>query len=312
MNTRDFDLNSLLILNAVIECRSVTAAAQKMSMSPSSITYAINKIRKVTANPIFTRSKNGITPTTLALELNQRYLKAMALIYDGLDTSTKNNTSDISRNITISTYTFLEFWFSWFSDSHNNFMHNIALNFVIHPVLNETRIAKIRNHEVDIDIGGLLPNDISIVSHRLFSSRYKVMVSNHHSTIQNHLTLDDWSNNKHIQWVQFHDETLSHMGDAPLVDEMNQRQIEISSATSLNTFLLCSMSDYLMLVPAYLEDFLTKTLQVRLFELPFETTMTSTVFAHYHRSARKKDVLSRCLEALNKMTEEDSKVLSIQ
>ncbi|MBU9843627.1 LysR family transcriptional regulator [Rahnella ecdela] len=301
MNSKDFDLNSLLILNAVIECRSVTAAAKKMAMSPSSVTYAINKIRKTTLNPIFTRSKNGITPTTLALELNQRYIKAISLITDGLDFSVNSENPDVYRNITVSTYNFFELWFSHFVYQEHKLLDGLCLNFVNHPISCEKRIVKIRNHEVDLDIGGLLPNDTSIISHKLYSSKFKALVSRNHPSITDTLTLEDWKTNKHVKWAQIFDESFVQEGDANQVDPLQKRSVGIKSENSLNSLLICAMSDYITLVPAYLEPFLVESFPVKIFDLPFETTMTSTLYAHYHRSAKRKEFISLCLESLAKM-----------
>ncbi|MFG6655661.1 LysR family transcriptional regulator [Scandinavium sp. M-37] len=304
MYSKEFDLNSLLILNAVIECGSVTAAAKKMAMSPSSVTYAINKIRKTTSNPIFTRSKTGITPTTLALELNQRYIKAIALINDGLELSSKGEESEVFRNITISTYTFFEYWFCYFINQQQTQLDSLCLNFVKYPTCKETRISKLRNHEVDFDIGGLLPNDASIVSHKLCSSRFKAMVSINHSTIRDSLSYEDWVNNKHVKWVQKPDETLVQDGNANQIEELHTRDVILKSASSLNSLMICSSFDYIMLVPEYMEEFLIEALPVKIFDLPFETTMTSTLYVHFHRSAKRKSFVSACLDTLINMLPE--------
>ncbi|MFI3014210.1 LysR family transcriptional regulator [Klebsiella aerogenes] len=301
MNTKDFDLNSLLILNAVIECKSVTIAAKKMAMSPSSVTYAINKIRKTTANPIFTRSKNGITPTTLALELNRRYIKAISLINDGLDFSGSLQDPDVFRNVTISTHTFLEMWFA-LSSAASGSQEGLCFNFVAHPPTREKRVSRLRNHEVDLDIGGMLPNDASIISHKLFSSRFKVLVRKKHSTIRDEFTLKDWEQNRHIRWKLPDDETLIQEGDAYQTDALLSRKTGITTANSLSAVMTCAKSDYIMLVPGCMEDFLVSTLPVRLFELPFDTTMAITVYAHFHRSAKRKEFTAACINTLLSMT----------
>lgn len=310
MNSKGFDLNSLLILNAVIECRSVTAAAKKMVISPSSVTYAINKIRRMTSNPIFTRSKNGITPTTLALELNERYVKAISLINDGLDLSTSTEQPEIYRNITVSTYTFFELWLSCYVNNNENFPDTLCLNFVKHIVSKEMRISKIRNHEVDFDIGGLLPNDASIISHKLCSSRFKLMVRNDHPTIRDQFTLDDWNNSKHVKWMQMPDEALVNDGNAGMIEELQNRNVSLKSASTLNLLLICTLSDYVMLVPEYMEEFMCKTFPVRFFELPFETTMTSSLYVHFHRSAKRKDFVGSFLDVLVNMLPDRKKDMS--
>ncbi len=63
----------------------------------------------------------------------------------------------------------------------------------------------------------------------------------------------------------------------------------------------CSMSDYIMMVPECMEDFLVSTLPVKLFDLPFATTMAITAYAHFHRSAKRKEFTAACIDMLLRM-----------
>lgn len=296
------DFNSLVVLNAVLECKSVTIAAKQLSTSPSSVTYAINKLRKITVNPIFTRSKTGVKPTTLAIELNERYKKALALICDGLGLENEPHESKFNKTITVSTYTFLELWLSLSAFKSGSVLENTALSFTTHPISNDERLARLRNREVDIDIGAQLPNDSSIISFRLYNSRYKAMASRNHSTIQDKLTLEDWANNMHVTWSRVKDDTFTLLGDSAAIDELINRKVGVMSYSALNMLVLCAESDYLMLVPEYFENFASQILPVKTFELPFETNMESTLFLHYHITAAIDPVIERCIQTLKEMS----------
>lgn len=297
------DFNSLIVLNAVLECKSVTVAARQLSTSPSSVTYAINKLRKLTVNPIFTRSKTGVKPTTLAIELNERYKKAVSLICDGLEENAQKGEYAGTKTITISTYTFLELWLSLSAFKNSAVLDNTVLSFTSHPTSNDERLAKLRNREVDIDIGAQLPNDSSIVSVKLYSSLYKVMVSKTHSSIKNELTVQDWNDNEHILWSRVRDETFTLMGDSAAIEELKDRKVGMTSYSSLNMLVLCAQSDYLMLVPEYFDDFVCQTLPVKTFDIPFETNMESTIFLHYHITAAADTVVEKCIQMLKTMRE---------
>lgn len=281
------DFNSLVILNAVVESGSVSVAAQRLSISPSSVTYAINKLRRLTDNPIFTRSKTGVKPTTLAHELNTRYKKTVLMINEGLGIEGENHESDVSKTITISTYTYIELWISLMTLKKESVINNGILNFITHPGTNDERLMKLRNREVDIDIGAQLPNDPSIVSYRLFSSPFKVMVSKAHSTIKDTFSVDDWSKNQHIEWNRINSETSSMMGDAQIIEEMMVRKTHITSDSSLNMMMMCANSDSLMLIPEYFCCCIDELLPVKFFDIPFDNSMEASLYIHAHTTSLK-------------------------
>ena len=297
---KDFDLNTLQVLNAVIECKSVTEAANTLNMSPSSVTYAINKIRKITANPIFTRAKHGVSPTTMALELNNRFIKAMEIIQEGMKFSSNTLNLDVESSITISTYTYLELWFTCLL-LKDDVMSRIRLNFIKHQKNIQTRVSQLRNHEVDLDIGSALPYDPSIISQKIVSSKYKVLASANNSIVGDELTLESWKRCKHIKWTKMYDELYSSIDDAKLIDEMNSLDVEIISDSSLNSLFICSLTDYLLVIPEYLEDFFVKVLPVKSFDLPFETSTESSIYAHYHRTEKNSARINASVAVLQKL-----------
>ncbi|GDX07866.1 LysR family transcriptional regulator [Buttiauxella sp. A111] len=292
------DFNSLVILNAVVESGSVSVAAQRLSISPSSVTYAINKLRRVTDNPIFTRSKTGVKPTTLAHELNTRYKKTVHMINEGLGIDSEDNPSDVSKTITISTYTYVELWISQMTLKKESIINNGILNFLTHPSTNDERLMKLRNREVDIDIGAQLPNDPSIVSYRLFSSAFKVMVSKNHSTIKDSMSIKDWSANKHVTWNRINSETSSMMGDAQIIEEMLDRETHITSDSSLNMMMMCAHSDSLMLIPEYFCCCIDEILPVKFFDIPFPNSMESSLYVHAHTTSLKDSVVEGFLNVI--------------
>lgn len=53
-----------------------------------------------------------MAPTTLALDLNARYVKAISLINDGLSVLPDESQEGFSKDIKMSTYTLIELWLS--------------------------------------------------------------------------------------------------------------------------------------------------------------------------------------------------------
>lgn len=281
------DFNTLVILNAVVESCSMSTAAQRLSISPSSVTYAINKIRKFTGNPIFIRSNSGVRPTALAYELNDRYKKTVIMINEVIGGENDKNTPPIPKTFTISTYTYLEFWISLMATKGDGIISENILNFKSHPKDSEKRLVNLRNREVDFDIGSQLPTDPSIISYLLFRSDFKAMVSNSHSSIKDQLTMDDWYKNHHIAWNRIYDEASSMMGDSSMAKEMQERIIRITSHSSLNMMMICSNSDLIMMIPEFFCCCIDEILPVKFFDIPFENKMEASIYIHTHTKSLK-------------------------
>lgn len=64
-----FDLNLLRVLAAVVEEKTVTAAAHRLELTQPAITHSINRLRRLTQDELFVKHGRGIVPTRAALQL---------------------------------------------------------------------------------------------------------------------------------------------------------------------------------------------------------------------------------------------------
>jgi DNA-binding transcriptional LysR family regulator len=69
MNLSTLDLNLFLVLHVVLEERSATRAAKRLSVTQSAVSNAIARLRSVLADPLVVRSGRGLSPTPRAEEL---------------------------------------------------------------------------------------------------------------------------------------------------------------------------------------------------------------------------------------------------
>lgn len=63
------DLNLLKTLDALLDERSVTRAAQRLSLTQPAVSGMLTRLRECFDDPLFVRNRHGITPTLRALEL---------------------------------------------------------------------------------------------------------------------------------------------------------------------------------------------------------------------------------------------------
>jgi DNA-binding transcriptional LysR family regulator len=75
MNTIHFnalDLNLLRVFDALIEERSVTRAGERLGLTQSAISHALNRLRYVLEDELFVRGPEGMRPTLRAAEIAPR------------------------------------------------------------------------------------------------------------------------------------------------------------------------------------------------------------------------------------------------
>src|SRR6516225_2781033 len=66
---RTVDLNLLRTLDALLDERNVTKAAQRLSLTQPAVSAMLTRLRESFDDPLFVRSQRGIVPTERALQL---------------------------------------------------------------------------------------------------------------------------------------------------------------------------------------------------------------------------------------------------
>ena len=66
------DLNLLRILDALLEERSATRAGERLGLSQSAVSHALNRLRHALNDELFVRSSDGLEPTPRALQIGPR------------------------------------------------------------------------------------------------------------------------------------------------------------------------------------------------------------------------------------------------
>src|SRR5207248_3320871 len=72
LHFHSLDLNLLRVFDALIEERSVTRAGERLGLSQSAISHALNRLRYVLDDELFVRVSDGMRPTSRASEIAPR------------------------------------------------------------------------------------------------------------------------------------------------------------------------------------------------------------------------------------------------
>jgi molybdenum-dependent DNA-binding transcriptional regulator ModE len=130
------DLNLLTILNAVIQTGSATLAAERLGLSNSSISYALNKLREHFSDPIVIRTSSGVKPTLLAMNLynNTRpLLDELNSTLKTLDLVGRPPLPSQVRTIRIRTNSIFDFWLSYQLVKNEKYQNGYIFEFYSKP-----------------------------------------------------------------------------------------------------------------------------------------------------------------------------------
>ena len=80
MNIEEIDLNLLRAFDAVLQERSVTAAARRLRRTQPAVSNALARLRALVGDPLFVRTPAGMDATPVARELGEPVRQALALL----------------------------------------------------------------------------------------------------------------------------------------------------------------------------------------------------------------------------------------
>ena len=78
MNIKDFDLNLLVVFDAVLSEGSISRAAARLELSQPAVSNALARLRKRTGDRLFVRLANGVVPTPYAASIAEPILLSAA------------------------------------------------------------------------------------------------------------------------------------------------------------------------------------------------------------------------------------------
>lgn len=78
------DLNLLRVFHAIVEERSLTKAGERLALSQPAVSYSLGRLRTLFDDPLFVRTRAGMQPTPVALELAEIVGRALDTVRQAL------------------------------------------------------------------------------------------------------------------------------------------------------------------------------------------------------------------------------------
>lgn len=191
------DLNLLITLDALLAEGSVARAAERLHLSPSAMSRALARLRKVTGDPLLVRAGRGLVPTPRAIELRERVQRLVEEAQSLLRPVEQLDLSQLVRTFTLRTSDgFVENFGPALIQRLRAEAPGVRLYFL--QKLSKDS-APLRDGSVDLDTGVVDPaTSPELHSRILFEDRFVGAVRNGHPLSQGEIIPERYINGQHI------------------------------------------------------------------------------------------------------------------
>ena len=264
-NIRNMDLNLLVVLNILLDERSVSRAAKRLNLSQPAVSGALRRLRSTFRDPLFIRSRQGMTPTPYAMEL----IGPVKSVLQEIDTILTVTEFDPETADAVFTIAATDYALMTFLAPLMQVVHRLAprIKFAIVPTDMRRMPDQFDRQEIDfaITVPEMAPENIHSI--QLFEDRYICAVDYAHRLVRRPLTLDEFCNLDHILVTPSSDgfegptdEVLSRLG--------RERRVTVSVPNFLSLPSILKNSEFITVAPERVLDPFRDILQV--FSPPFE------------------------------------------
>lgn len=305
-NIRNVDLNLLVVLDALLDERSVSRAAQRLNLSQPAVSGALKRLRATFHDPLFVRSQQGIRPTSRAIELIGPVKAVLQDIDKMLSTAEfAPETAEAVFTIAATDYAQMTFLAPLIRELHQSAPN---IRFAIVPTDAHTMPEQFERQEIDfaITVPEMAPEKTS--AWELFQDRYVCAVRRDHPSVDDRLTLDGFCALDHILVTPssdgFHgpaDDALGLLGRA--------RRVVVSVPTFLSLPSILQASDFIAVAPERVLVPFRHAL--RIFPAPFDIpdfVMIALWNEHATRSPAHQWIIGRMKEIAARMAKAAGRV----
>ncbi|MDE1179401.1 LysR family transcriptional regulator [Paraburkholderia sp.] len=270
------DLNLLKALDALLDERNVTRAAQRLSLTQPAVSAMLTRLRDSFGDPLFVRTQRGIVPTARALELEGPLKQILADVESMLQPpSFDPAVADMTLTIAATDYALQAVVVPFLSALRR---HAPGLRTVVLPVQHERLYEQMQRGDIDLALITPETTPPDLHARRLFDERYVcVMRDGHPDARKKTLSLDRFCALDHAL-VSYNGGSLTGVTDDALTRIGRARRVTVSVTSFLVLPEILGSSDLIAVVPSRLA---THASGLAVFEPPVEIPgFTKTVAWH--------------------------------
>ncbi len=246
---RILDLNLLKTLDALLDERNVTRAAQRLSLTQPAVSGMLNRLRDYFDDPLFVRTPHGIVPTLRAREMAAPIKQILSDIDILLKPAQFDPLTAVLTFTVAATDYALKAVIVPFIAALRARAPGIRVRVV--PVEQEQLTTQFEQGKIDLAL--LTPDSTPDNLHNrpLYNEEYVCLMRHDHPDAHQALTLDRFCALEHVL-VSYKGESFWGVTDDALADVGRKRQIGLSVSSFLVLPDILAISEMIAVVPARL------------------------------------------------------------
>ncbi len=269
------DLNLLLVFEAVMQERSVTRAAQRLSVSQSTISHALNRLRLALKDELFIRGSGEMRPTPRAIALSNAVIPTLTHIRAAL-APTDFNPAKAAHTFQIAMTDYVA---TLHLEALVNIVRSRAPNIDLRIKLNVMQSAwsMLDKKEADLVVGMIDQPPDRFASELLYEDSVVVVMSPRNPLGRHPLTLENYAAGKHV-YIPVDGIIPTHMGRIDRVLELKglaRRHVLTVSQFALAPPIIFE-TDYIMSIPRRVGEMCRTRYKLRVVDCPVELPLQPT------------------------------------
>ncbi|MCC7253656.1 LysR family transcriptional regulator [Hyphomicrobium sp.] len=269
MNSDRFDLNLLVVFDAVARTGSVTAAAARLSVSQPAVSHALNRLRDLLGDPLFVRNRNALVPTPRA----QAMIEPVRSIVEAARDVVQRGAFDPGTSERVFRVGGSDYTMTVVVPALARLLRARAASSTLDLVpIGPQTLASLESGELDCSLWGTTVPGAPYLSRALFREHFIGVIGSQHPLARKakkgELTLDDYLAYPHAA-TQFRLSVPSPI-DTALAKLGRSRTIGFTSPNFASNVAALRDTDMVMAVPSRLVSVLVDKKSLVSFELPFD------------------------------------------
>ena len=265
---RQFDLNLLVIFEALISECHVSRAAEKVFLSQSAMSHALNRLRSYLNDPLLVRTENGLQPTPRALAMLPDVRKALQLIDRTLLPTEVFTAQTSQRTFCIASTDYFE---SVVFPDLVSYLQATAPHIRLHieMISEDASSSKLENHQVDLVVGMDATQKIPahLISQHWITEQLVCLAGVDNEQVQESLSIEQYVNLPHAVFSDLTGDTSSTI-DNWLNAQQLSRQSIVRTVNYMAAARIVAQTSAIITLPSHMANLFSQMLPVRVVAPP--------------------------------------------
>ncbi|WP_336273967.1 LysR family transcriptional regulator [Vreelandella indica] len=278
---RQFDLNLLLVFEALMRERHVTRAAERLYLSQPALSHSLKRLRESLDDPLFIRTEKGMQPTPRAQALQPVVQQALALLREGLAPPALFSPANSTRRFTLATTDYFE------EVMYPTFLSQLlayapGISFSIELITQEVLSEGLEQRQADMVVGldsqSVLPS--GVIQTPWMDEELVCLAASHNERVGESLDIAQFAREPHVELADISGLLPSNI-DSCLAQHGLTRRVISKNLNYIAAARVVALTEAIMTLPRQMAERFVTMLPVRLVEPPKELpSLKMTLIQH--------------------------------